>query len=56
MVAPVLTGFALLGRWLLLGFLLLLLHQPHLLQQAHQAAAQGGLFLWFFLLPLQLNS
>lgn len=53
---PVLTGFALLSRQLLLRFLLLLLHQPHFLQQAHQAAAQGDLFLWFLLLPLQLNS
>ena len=56
LVAPVLTGFVLLGRWLLLRFLLLLLQQPYLLQQAHQAAAQGGFFLRFFLLPRQLNS
>lgn len=56
LVAPVLTGFVLLSRWLLLRFLLLLLQQPYLLQQAHQAAAQGGFFLWFFLLPRQLNS
>lgn len=53
---PGLTGFALLSRQLLLRFLLLLLHQPYFLQQAHQAAAQGGLFLWFLLFPLQLNS
>lgn len=53
---PVLTGFALLSRLILLGFVLLLLYQPHFLQQAHQAAAQCGFFLWFLLLPLQLNS
>lgn len=53
---PALTGFALLSRQLLLRALFLLLHQPHFLQQAHEAAAQGGLFLWFLLLPLQLNS
>lgn len=53
---PALTRFALLSRQILLGFLLLLFYQPHFLQQAHQTAAQGGLFLWFLLFLLQLNS